>query len=99
MRTILVEPHVLESSANVIDDYNLQVQENVKRLYQMIEGMSTGWKGSDNVAFVQQIQGYQDDFAKISMLLTQYIEFLRISARAYRQTQAELAAQASRLTN
>lgn len=99
MRTILVEPAILESSAGVMETLNTQYQEAYRSLYQSVETMSAGWQGADNTAFVTQIQGYQDDFQKIAMLLSQYIEFLRSSARAYRETQNVLVSQASRLTN
>lgn len=99
MRTIKVEPAVLENSASVLETLNGQYQESYGQLYQAVELLSGGWQGADNTAFVNQIQGYQDDFQKIALLLSQYIEFLRASARAYRQTQNELASQAARLTN
>ncbi len=99
MRTIVVEPQILESSANTMDDYTTQYRMQIQKLYQEIEVMSSAWQGSDNVAFVNQIHGYHNDFLKIAALLTQYIEFLRSTARAYRQTQAELVSQATRLTN
>ena len=99
MKTILVEPAVLENSAQVMEGYQQQYLETIARLYQGIDTLSSGWQGKDNNAFVNQIQGYRDDFQKISSLLTQYIEFLRNAAVAYRQTQEELAAQAMRLTN
>ena len=99
MKTILVEPVILEGSASQIEGIVTQYQETFRRLYQAVDTMSLGWQGADNVAFVTQIQGYQDDFQKIAMLLMHYSEFLRTSARAYRDTQAELAAQAMRLSN
>ena len=57
------------------------------------------WIGRDNLAFTTQIQGYQDDFRRVELLMQQYSEFLKASARSYRQMQEELAAQASRLVN
>ncbi len=99
MRTIVVEPAVLENSASLMETINVQYRECFGQLYQAVELLSAGWQGADNAAFVHQIHGYQDDFQKISLLLSQYIEFLRAAARAYRQTQSELVSQASRLTN
>ena len=99
MRMISVEPAMLENSASIMESYNNQYQETFMRLYQTIETLSASWQGSDNTAFVNQIQGYHDDFSKMSLLMSQYSEFLRSSARAYRQTQNELTSEAARLTN
>lgn len=99
MKTILVEPAVLENSASSIESLNDQYKGAYERLYQSVEMLSSAWQGSDNTAFVNQINGYKEDFQRISLLLNQYSEFLQSSAHAYRQTQMELAQQAARLTN
>lgn len=99
MKTILVEPAVLENSASSIETLNDQYREAYQRLYQNVDMLSTAWQGSDNTAFINQINGYKEDFMRISLLLSQYSEFLQSSAHAYRQTQIELAQQATRLTN
>ncbi len=98
MRTILVEPSILESSASSIDSFNNQYEQCYRNLYQRVDQLSLDWLGQDNIAFNNQIKSYQDDLNKISMLLSEYSHFLRKTAQAYRQTQEELAAQAMRLT-
>ena len=55
--------------------------------------------GADNMAYVTQIKGFQDDFNKMNALMKQYSEFLRTSARTYRETQNEVINAAKRLTN
>lgn len=99
MHGITVEPTVLENTASAIENINMEVNLVVKELYGTVEMLSVSWQGDDNTAFVNQILGYQDDFQKINLLMNQYIEFLRNSASAYRQTQNELALQAASLTN
>ena len=49
------------------------------------------------MAFSTQIRKFEADFREMSVLCTQYAEFLRNSARAYRETQDDLAVQASNL--
>lgn len=99
MKTILVEPAVLENSSSSMETLNDQYREAYERLYQSVEMLSSAWQGADNTAFINQINGYKEDFKRISLLLSQYSEFLQSSAHAYRQTQTELAQQAARLTN
>ena len=100
MRTIAVEPTRLEACAGQIEQLRQEVERTVARLYERVELMAANtWIGRDNLAFTTQIQGYQDDFRRVELLMQQYSEFLKTSARSYRQMQEELAAQASRLAN
>jgi len=99
MNGIIVEPAVLESTASTMENINMEVNQIIKELYGTVDMLKAFWQGEDNTAFVNQIIGYQDDFHKIDVLMIQYIEFLRNSARAYRQTQNELAVQVLNLTN
>lgn len=100
MRTIAVEPIRLEACAGQIEQLRQEVERTVARLYERVELMAVNtWIGRDNLAFTTQIQGYQDDFRRVELLMQQYSEFLKASARSYRQMQEELAAQASRLAN
>lgn len=97
MRRIYVDPIRLENSATKIDQDAQEYQKDFTRLFEEIETMKTAWQGKDNVAFTNQIRNYETDFRQVQILCQQYAEFLRTSARAYRETQEELAAQALRL--
>lgn len=99
MRKIAVEPSRLEVCAQNVEQQRSEVQRTVLRLYEKVDEMSAAWQGKDNTAFTVQIHGYEDDFQRLMMLMQQYSEFLRSSARSYREMQNELAAQASRLAN
>jgi WXG100 family type VII secretion target len=97
MRQITVEPEQLEACAARMDERNDDYSRNCRDLFDSVEAMSAAWQGKDNTAFTSQISRFAADFRQLSMLCTQYTEFLRNSARAYRDTQDELASQASRL--
>lgn len=99
MKAILVEPERLEVSAGRIHDLTQQYEQNVKSLYEEVERMAVHWKGSDSRAFTDQILGFQDDFRQMQTLLGQYIDFLNTTAKAYRQTQEEIASLARNLVN
>lgn len=98
MRSIYVEPTRLEDVANKIETANADYERLYRNLYSEVDKMSNAWTGKDNTMFVSQIRSYESDFNQISIVMKQYIEFLRNSARAYRETQDELYNQASRLT-
>lgn len=97
MRQIIVEPTRLEQVAIKIEGNEEEYKRLYMRLFQEVDKMESAWQGKDNVAFVNQIYSFQEDFHQISIVLRQYAEFLRNSAKAYRETQEELVAHAQRL--
>jgi WXG100 family type VII secretion target len=97
MRTIQVTPEELDSCAARMDDANQSYVRNFDALFSEVDAMGSAWQGKDNQAFVSQISSFRNDFRQISMLCTEYSDFLRNSSRSYRSTQDELAAQAARL--
>ena len=99
MRTIMVEPAVLEQTASQMEQLNAEYHQHVSALYEGVDLMAQTWNGQDNLAFTSQIKGFDQDLRQIHALCAQYIEFLRVSARAYRDTQNELIAQIHTLTS
>lgn len=97
MREIIVEPTRLEDSASKVESYDSDYQRVYSLLYEEVDKMASVWQGKDNTMFTNKIKEFQDDFRQISILLRQYAEFLRNTARAYRETQDELYNAASRL--
>ena len=97
MRSIIVEPSKLQEVASRIDQSNDDYERLYRSLYGEIDKMSAAWQGKDNTMFVGQIRSYEHDFKQISIIMRQYSDFLRNSARAYQETQDELYNQASRL--
>lgn len=97
MRTIMVEPERLEQTASGIEEANREYDRTYQEIYAQVDRMSGSWQGKDNTAFTNQIKSFEDDLRQISLIMKQYADFLRNSARAYRQTQDEIYAQANRL--
>lgn len=97
MRTIMVEPERLEAIASEIESANREYDRTYQMIYTEVDKMSSSWQGKDNTAFVGQIKTFEDDLRQISIIMRQYADFLRNSARAYRETQDEIYAQANRL--
>ena len=98
-RTIIVDPAKLESAAGKMDAQAADYESIYKQLYSEVDGMAAAWQGKDNIAFTNQIKGFEDDFQKMVALMREYSEFLKKSAVAYRTTQDEIVAGAKRLTN
>ena len=97
MRSIMVEPERLEHAAGNIEEANREYDRTYQAIYVEVDKMSNSWQGKDNIAFTNQIKAFEDDLRQISIIMRQYADFLRNSARAYRETQDEIYTQASRL--
>ena len=97
MERIIVDPSRLESTASNVDSANNDYQRIYHNLYAEVDKMETVWQGKDNTAFTNKIKAFEDDFRQISNILSHYSDFLRNSARAYRETQDELYNATSRL--
>ena len=98
-KTIQVTPEQLESTAGKIESLAADYKTQYDQLYSETNAMASTWSGKDNVAFVNQIDGFKDDFAKMKDLMDRYVEFLKDSAAKYRDTQDSVVAAAKKLTN
>lgn len=99
MRQIICQPQRLDASASIIDSLNQEYQRLFSQLFQAVDTMQNNWNGKDNLAFSNQIKGFHDDLKQLSNIMTQYSEFLKNTARAYRETQDEIYNQAKALVN
>lgn len=97
MRKIYVDPERLELSSRKIDSEAQQYEKKFMQLFEEVEKMKNAWQGKDNIAFTNQIRGFENDFRQIYVITQQYSEFLRSSARAYREMQNELMNQVKRI--
>lgn len=95
---ISVDPNRLDVNASRIEQQVVTYEKTYRRLFQEVDGMGASWQGKDNQAFVQQITGFQADFQKMAILMREYANFLKHSAKTYRQVQDERMNQARRLS-
>ena len=98
-RNIQVTPEQLESAAGRIEGLAADYKTQYDELYSETNAMASTWSGKDNVAFVDQIAGFKDDFEKMHTLMLNYADFLRKSAKAYRETQDTVVSEARKLVN
>ena len=97
--TIQVTPEQMESTASRIESLSAEYKTSYGKLYNETDAMASAWNGKDNLAFVNQIAGFKDDFEKMHTLMNNYADFLRKSAKAYRDTQETVVAEARKLAN
>ena len=98
-RTIGVEPENLETQAQKIEFWAADYKTQYEALYARAGAMQQQWSGKDNQVFISQIKGFRADFQNMHQLMLDYAQFLRTSARSYRDTQDNIAAEAGTLAN
>ncbi len=98
-RTIQVTPEQLETAAGRIEGLAAEYKTQYDQFYSETGAMASTWNGKDNVAFIDQIAGFKDDFEKMHTLMNNYADFLRKSAKAYRDTQDSVVTEARKLVN
>lgn len=98
-RTIQVTPEQLETTAGKIEGLAADYKTQYEQLYAETSAMGSTWSGKDNVAFIDRIAGFKDDFVKMHALMLDYASFLRKSAKAYRDTQDTVVREAQKLVN
>ena len=96
---IMVTPELLESTAKEIENLAGEYRTQYNELYTTTGNLASTWSGADNVAFVNQIEGFKDDLENMFRRMNQYAEYLRTTAKAYRDTQEAVARQARTLVN
>lgn len=96
---IVVDPAKLEAAAAKIEERVADYKKTYTQLFSEVDAMSANWQGTDNVAYTTQIKGFQDDFTKMSNLMTEYATFLKNSATSYKTTQSNVESAAKKLTN
>lgn len=97
MRYIQVDPASVIKIANNVSLAQRDFQRLYNELYNQVDHLAESWQGKDNRAFINQIESFQDNFRIISVIMSQYSDFLKNAISAYENTQNELYDQASHL--
>ncbi len=97
MRNITVTPAELIACASRMEENRAGYDQYVRDLYDTVGNLQAHWQGADNSAFTSEIQRYESTLRTLSVLCSQYSDFLRSSANAYETTQQELTSMAGKL--
>lgn len=95
---IIVETGRLDSTASQVDHLADQYESEYNALFGTVKDLQNAWSGEDNVAFTSQIEGFRDDFQRMTRLMRDYADYLRKVAESYRSTQDSVTAKAKTLS-
>ena len=69
MSTLTVTPAELGKAANQLRDISQNYTSLYKALFQKVQEMGASWDADDNLAFVNQINGFCDDLQNMALKL------------------------------
>lgn len=96
---IEVDPEVLRATAKKIDKQVEGYKKVYTSLFSEVDGLAKAWKGEDNLAYTNQVDGFRDDFEMMTAKIEEYSNFLKDSATKYENTQKDIIAGAKKLSN
>lgn len=95
---IIVETSRLDETAKQVDQLANNYETEYNQLFGKVQDLSTKWTGEDNTAFTNQIEGFRDDFQRMTQLMRDYASYLRKVAASYRETRSNVASAAKILS-
>lgn len=98
-KIIRVTPEQLEAASKKLHEYAINYTEIYSRLMQQAETMGEAWQGADNLAYVEQINGFCDNLRAMSEKLQEAGDILLQQKTNYVNRQEDNIAQVKKLTN
>ena len=87
----------IQSAASSITKASEDYRGNVEGLYQVIDSLESSWKGSDNLSFVNTVNGYKEDLKSLGSMMDSYAGLLNNAVGILSETQQDVSNLAQRL--
>ena len=96
-KSIAVTPERLEAAAAKIESMAADYKTQYQSLYSQTDALQATNKGEGAQKYHDQIENFKPKLEKMMQLMNQYAEYLRTSAKSYRETEAHTVEMASHL--
>lgn len=95
---IIVTSADLRAASQKVESIAKKYRDEYTTLYTIIDSISESgfWQGADNMAYVQQINMFKNDFQAMEQLMIEYAAFLKKTADGYEAIQSHTADQATK---
>jgi len=98
-KRIRVTPQDLETASKKLGELSETYTGIYTQLMQQANTMGEAWEGADNQAFVDQINGFNEDLKSMAQKLQTASEALQVQKTNYVNTQENNMVQVRKLTN
>ena len=96
---IKVTAEELRSTANVLDNLAGEYKDLYSQFFSKTSEMRANWDGEDNIAFIDRIEGFRDNFETMFKEIEEYSDYLKKAAQAYVDVQGDIIGRAKSLKN
>lgn len=87
---------VYQGSLN-IKQKAMQYDDIIQSIYARMHEMQSVWQGSDNQAFIQQLENFKPQLKRMTQIMEEYANYLAKSANSYKEIQNDRIAKARSL--
>ncbi len=94
---IQVNYQELYQSGNYLHSQADQYEQLIERINQLMLSTSSVWQGSDNDAFIEQVEILRPQLMRMVYVIESYADVLKTCSQAYEQLQQNRLAQARNL--
>lgn len=94
---IQVNYQELYQSGNYLHSQADQYEQMIERINQLMLSTSNVWQGSDNDAFIEQVEILRPQLMRMVYIIESYADVLRTCSQAYERLQQNRLAQARNL--
>lgn len=71
-----------------------QYEDTIQNIYARMYEMQGIWQGSDNQAFIQQLENFKPQLKRMTQIIEEYANYLAKSATSYKEIQNDRIAKA-----
>lgn len=93
----IVDTSRLTAAAQKVEGLAGEYEGEYGRLFETVHDMKAVYDSADSEAFINQIEGFRNDFEKMTQLMREYASFLKKTATDYETRSQQLANEAKRL--
>lgn len=98
-KRIRVTPEEMEKASNSLKTISETYTEIYKKLFQEVGTMGEAWEGEDNIAFVNQINGFSEELKQMADKIMLASTTLKQQKDNYVTTQQNLVTEIKKLAN
>lgn len=94
---INANPQGMKALGSEVISIAQEYQNNVKRIYQIIDNISSNWSGVDSQQYVAKTNEHRPNIEALGTAIKEYGELVTLAGKNFEAAQEQLKNQASRL--
>lgn len=95
---IIISTEEVKAVAKRVEGLAKNYHDGYMQLYSIVDSLAGEgfWQGADNIAYVEQIYQFKNDFMEMEQIMNAYADFLEKAASGYKTMQNSITDQAGK---